>query len=476
VISTTPDTFARLDRVQKIQLEFNERISEQPSSGTMAQAVLVSPRAGEVRVKHGRSSLEVELRGGVVPGQVYRVTVLPVIKDLFNNTMTRPFEFAFSTGGDFVPNAAAGLVLDRITGEAVAGAEVEMWAIEARGSEEPPVKHASRTDSSGIYTFRYVPPGAYRVLAFEDRDRDQEVDPFESQGTGLLSLGPTDTVFIDLVVVPPDTSAAVLVRANVEDSTLVILEFDDWLDPGVPTDALGIELAPVPDSAPGAPVPPPAPPVRRVYHTFSYAEALDSVWKVDSLVVADSIARADSVAEAEAEARANEPPADSLGAPPDSLGAVGDSARAPGRAGRARPGRRARPARAAAPKRLPDGRPLPTRELILVLDGPLPPEVRFRVTVSEVTNIVGLGGGGGEAVFFREAPADTASVEPDSTAVPPDTASVPPDTVSVPPPVLVRPRIPAGPGSAVPRPRESGEEPGPSRPGTDPPLRRDPRV
>ena len=173
VVATVPDTFA-VDRdfTGPVVFRFDERISERVQGGNLDDAVIVSPGTGRVRVHHGRQGLEVTVAGGFRPGFVYRVTLLPVIQDLFNNRLRDPFELVFSTGGTFNPSAVAGLVWDRITGKGVEPAEVRAYS-PGQGITEAgdTIFHVARTDSGGIYVFRYLPAGAYRVVAFQDRNR-----------------------------------------------------------------------------------------------------------------------------------------------------------------------------------------------------------------------------------------------------------------------------------------------------------------
>jgi len=88
--------------------------------------------------------------------------------------------------------------------------------------------------------------------------------------------------------------------------------------------------------------------------------------------------------------------------------------------------------RAQPPVIQPDTAPLPTRELVLVFERPLPPETRFRVNVSGVTNIAGVTGGGGTAVFTTppRPQRDTTGVRPDTAGVRRDTARVRRDTAA----------------------------------------------
>ena len=173
VVTTRPDTFAVVEdeRLNTVRFSFDERISERVSGGDLSDAVLVSPRTGEVRVSHTRGALEVSLAGGFEPGRVYRVTLLPVVSDLFGNQMRDPFELVFSTGGELVPSAVAGIAWDRVSGRGVDGLRVR--AMDTRDS----TVYLARTDTAGVYAFRYLPPGPYHIVAHQDQNRNGQVDP-----------------------------------------------------------------------------------------------------------------------------------------------------------------------------------------------------------------------------------------------------------------------------------------------------------
>lgn len=423
VVATVPDTFAVLAEPFRgpVEFLFDERVSERVSGGSLDQAVLVSPRTGRVRVRHGRQSITVDIDGGFRPGLVYRVTLLPVIQDLFNNQLMDPFEVVFSTGGRFNPSAVAGTVWDRVSADGVEGLQV----VAVAAGDADTVRHVARTDTAGVYVFRYLPPGEYRVVAFLDRNRDEVVDRMELQGEGAFSLAGTDTLFVDLAVLQPDTTPARLTRASVLDSVTVMLEFDDYLEPESRSDLFGVSLTRE-ETGEAMRV--------DVFHEHAYVAWVNQL--------RDSIARADSI---EAQQRLEDAleemplPGDTgrVEAPPAPL-----AARAPARSPRTLPPTLPAATGGGPPRGpgaqaelTPDGRPIPSRRLVLRLADSLVVNQPYRLAVVDVVNVNGVGGGGGESPVVREPPPDTASADTlaaDSLAVPDtavgDTAVVPPDT------------------------------------------------
>ena len=451
VIETIPDTFAVVEPgVREFFFRFNERISERPSTGQLNNAVVISPSLGAARVRHGRDGISIEAQEGLAPGRLYRVTVLPVINDMFSNTLRDPFDLVLSTGGEFVPNVVAGMVEDRITGQAVPDARVE-----ARfGGEGDTLTHWNLTGSDGVFSMRYVPGQPFQVIAWEDRDRDGSVGDFEPQSALSAGAfeGSPDTTFTILTLIEPDTTPARLARVEVQDSVTLSFEFDDYLEPDMPGVVFNgqLVLARLTDSAmvaaagatAGAAVPADTAAIAEPEDTAaarepplpeapgepgdSAAAARDSLdieagdssqvefadtvtvppgkdtiairfyhdheYERRNREVADSIARAEEQAMIDSLAQIGElPPAQEEEEQPD-------TAEAP-----------------LAPVGL-SGEFLPTQTLTGVLDEALVRGAPYEASVSAVVNIGGVPGGGGTAVVVWELPPpDTATA--DSTLI-----------------------------------------------------------
>jgi hypothetical protein len=425
-VRTEPDTFATLtDLGATVRFHFDERISENVTGGQLRDAITVSPSTGEVRVSHARTALSVQVEGGFRPGIVYRVTLLPVVRDMFGNQLTDPFELVFSTGGETTPNAVAGQVWSRVTGRGASGATVHAVSADS-------LLYVARADEDGIYTFRYLPEGSYLLTGFDDVDRDGELDARETQGAQSATLAAADTLLIDVPILPTDTTAALAVAGSALDSVTIVLEFDDYLDIDTPLAGVTVDLN---REDGGAPL------VTRLFHEREYGTYVDQV--------VDSLARLDSLDAAQAAPAAAPPPTDSSALPPTDSGAVavptgtdgaaggaGGAAGAPaGRPGPAQltgaqgTGGRGGGGRGGGPPGGGPSRPLPTRRIVGLLDAPLVVDVEYQASVTGVVNINGLTGGRGEVTLVLRPPAPAVEPPlPDSLApetLPPDTTGAP---------------------------------------------------
>ena len=346
-----------------ISFRFSERVSERPARGIMNDAVMVSPRAGPVRVEPGRELIEVRVDGGFRTGIVYRITLLPVITDLFGNAMREPFELVLTTGAPLIEDALAGQILDRVTGQPVEEVEVALVPVTPVLDT---IVHVSRSDRAGLFVFRYVPPGRYNLIAFQDRNRNLAPDPSEPFGQRGVLLNAGDTLFADVTILEPDTSAAQLVRAEVVDSTVLRLVFSDYLDPQS-AGAVAVSL--------GAPEGEALPQVVEVLHPATWQAQIDS-------------ARAQDAGPAAPGGRVPRP---------------GETVTAPGQE---RGG-------------LPRGVPLPRQEVIVKLAEPLSVDVPYQLVVTGVANINLIPFGRGEAAVLRSPPPDSLGSQPDTTQVGP---------------------------------------------------------
>jgi hypothetical protein len=377
LIGTSPEPLAVVPEFREpVVFRFDERLSERGFSEAL---VTVSPQDSTVRVQRARTEVRVSIDGGWRPDRIYRVVLLPGIRDLFGNTREEAVEVVFSTGPPVPNTAVAGMVMDRLTGR---GAQNAMVMAVRRGEA---AAYTAVGDTGGFFSLRHLPLGVYDVTAFADLNRNRRLDSAEPLDSARVSLGAaTDTTMVVFNVLAADSTAPRATRAEAVDSLHVRVTFDDHFDPGDDTGGAA-QVHVLPDSssfAAGTAVM-----VSTVFERRQREAALEAQ-------AAQAAARADSVAAA---AAADTTAADT---------AAADTARP------AAP--RTRQAQQAPPQAAePETPPLPSRDLVVRLDRPLPPG-RYAITVSDVTNINGLTGGG-TAVFEVRAPPP----EPEADA-PPD--------------------------------------------------------
>ena len=96
LVGISPDSDAILpDFHDPVVFSFDEVISER-SAQDLSTLFIISPRPKEIRVSWKRTRFEVRPKDGWREGAVYRVVLLPGVRDLRNNQMRAGGEVVFS--------------------------------------------------------------------------------------------------------------------------------------------------------------------------------------------------------------------------------------------------------------------------------------------------------------------------------------------------------------------------------------------
>ncbi len=376
VVETVPAPLAVVPDLRgAVRIRFDERLSERGAEN----AVLVSPRTGAIDVERDGNELRVSLAGGWRPGQIYRIVILPELRDLFGNQRTEPADLVFSTGPPIPATALAGMLTESITGRPPQRAVVE--AVRAADS----TVYVTPVATDGFYALLNLPDGEYLVTGFTDGNQNWTLDANEPRSRAATVTLAGDTLTLDVAVLPIDTLPARVLSAAMQDSVLRV-QLDDYVDStGIATAAA--RLYALPDTA--------LVPVALALRTPAQHERRSPP---DTTAAADTLARADSVAR------------------PDSAAA---------------PARRARPETEAAPTG-----PLPTREIVVVPARRLGPG-DYLLWLEGIVNINGIVDGGGWAPV-RVAVPDTMPTPPADTTRPPGATQPPAGTTG--PPAALRAR------------------------------------
>ena len=374
IIATTPEPLSAVSPSNEpVVFRFDRTLSER---GITDASAIISPNTGEARVERRGSSLRVRVVGGWRPDIVYRVVLLPGLRDRFNNESREPAELVFSTGPEIPPAAIAGLALDRITGAPAEGVLVEAT------SRVDSLVYLTVPDSGAFFALQHLGVGSYDVRAYQDRNRSKTLDPGEgsSRSTVLTVNRATDTLTTVLSIVPWDTVPARIESVQAVDSLHIRVTTDDYIEPDNLIESAEVSLFTLPDSAP-------VPGNLRVLTTATF---------------------------------------DSLRAAADSARAAADSARADTTrvdTAAAQPRPQARPPRAPGQRQVPGRRPgaaaardteqvLPVREFVIIPSAPLVPGGSYQLRVESLVNISGVARGGGRRDFTVPERADTTSTIP----------------------------------------------------------------
>ena len=475
VVQVVPESGAVLTTApHRVEIDFDEVIGEQTAATQrdIQGAVLLSP-ADKWSVDWHRSHLTVEPKGGFKPDRVYRVELLPVIVDLYQNRLRQGKIVVFSTGPEIPTATLRGAVVDWTGGHLAAGALVEAVLL------PDSLTYRTLADSGGNFALGAMPAGDYLVYGVVDLNSDHHRQPREPFDSVRVSL--QDSAEVGLYAFAHDTVGPRLRSVELVDSLTLRLIFDRPIDPTQLPDTAMVQLTPAEDTT-----------QRLGIGSVLTPAAYDSISKAAAAAAAarDSMRRAQDTTH-------RAPAAGHLGAP----------AR-PAAAGEPQRGQRQGARRPAGPR--PDTtrathmlavRPAPTDRRIVRLAAPLERGSRYVVFVAGMRGLTGVVGHQSRATLTvpkptrthadslrqaaaadslrrsrgadttQAAPPDTAHAQADTTHPPADTARARPDSTR-PRPDSLPPRGDSTPPARPPLParRDSGPAlPPPPLPAPSPP-------
>ncbi|MFN0174857.1 MAG: Ig-like domain-containing protein [Saprospiraceae bacterium] len=174
-IASTPNFATRFDK-KRIELKFDEWVV---LSDVSTQVVVSPPLAKrpDVLLKGKTVVVNFDKNEVLRPNTTYTLNFGTAVKDLHEGNPAKDLRFVFSTG-DFIDSLLfRGIVVDAFTGDPVENVSVmlyENFADTAVRKERP--YYFSRTDKNGLYEFRNLRAGIFRVIAIEDGDQNLRWD------------------------------------------------------------------------------------------------------------------------------------------------------------------------------------------------------------------------------------------------------------------------------------------------------------
>ena len=256
ILRTVPESGAVVpDFRGKAVLQFDEVIDEMPGSsggagggGTgaitgLAQKIVLSPVAGDVKVSWHRSAIHIQPEEGWKPNRVYHLEVLPGITDLRRNVTKTGTTIVFSTGGP-LPRA-------ELSGTAVLWVEQRLLtqAVIRAAPLPDTAAYVTLTDSAGNFRLREIPPGRYRVWAVQDQNNNRRQDRREPFDTVTLTLDSTASAVLWAFV--HDTVGPRIRAVESVDSLTLRISFTQPLDPArPPPDTTAVRVFALPDTTP----------------------------------------------------------------------------------------------------------------------------------------------------------------------------------------------------------------------------------
>lgn len=171
IVRTVPENRSLHFSAGKIEIEFNEYVKLDNFTGQfISSPPLKHPVEHHLRGKR----LILELEDTLRPNTTYTFSFGNCIKDITENNPQTEFKYVFSTGAILDSQIVSGTITDAFTAVPQTGVMVAMYDTASEDSafmKEPPLYYGL-TDENGSFTIENMSPGAFRMVAIEDKNFD----------------------------------------------------------------------------------------------------------------------------------------------------------------------------------------------------------------------------------------------------------------------------------------------------------------
>ncbi len=163
-----------------VEFRFDEVISEGGSpnygygNGDLERLIILSPDTLVPTVRWGRTMIRVRPRGGWRPDQLYRIELLPGVRDLRNNTSKETAVVTVVTGGAAPTRYVSGRAVDWVSRSAVPGALIEVITLPDSQT------YRGSADSTGRFEFGPLRNTEMIVRVVIDRNGDRRISSGEA--------------------------------------------------------------------------------------------------------------------------------------------------------------------------------------------------------------------------------------------------------------------------------------------------------
>lgn len=159
-----------------ITFRFNEYIK----LNSPAETVSLVPADAKVKVESRKKTLTLTIEGELKPETTYAIYLNGTVQDITEGNDSL-IQYVFSTGNFIDTLKYTGFVTDAFTYKPLKDVFVGLYPAQDSGFVKKPA-YFSKSEASGKFNLYYVKPGSYKILAFEDKNKDMLLQKSERVG------------------------------------------------------------------------------------------------------------------------------------------------------------------------------------------------------------------------------------------------------------------------------------------------------
>lgn len=180
---TPPEVLAASPKSGAVNVPLNSPIIIKFSEGinrtTVEDALFISPEPEEPpKIKVKNDAVEIIPRQDLKPDRTYIITLGTNLKDAHNVNLAQSATVAFSTGETIDSGSVAGVVYR--DGKTAPGISIALFDQNPDSSTLPIDSlipdYQTQSGKDGAYTFAYLPPDSFYLVAYEDKNKNRRID------------------------------------------------------------------------------------------------------------------------------------------------------------------------------------------------------------------------------------------------------------------------------------------------------------
>lgn len=203
-VKQTPEQASVLFAGNQVELTFNENIRLNDPANT----VTMNPSAGKLTTTQKNRTVMVNWEGSLEPNTTYILQFNGTIRDL-NEGNDSIMQVIFATGVSIDSLGFTGTLVNSYTNQTVGQATVGLYAVGSDPAKEKPL-YATRSDFGGEFTFAYLKPENFQLIAFVDQNKDQLLQPTELVGFSQQTVQPGTTDSLQVMLYQPAPEKKIL--------------------------------------------------------------------------------------------------------------------------------------------------------------------------------------------------------------------------------------------------------------------------
>ncbi len=129
-----------------------------------------------VEVKVRKNQLHISILDSLLPNTTYTLQFRGQLSDLNEGNPVKDLNYTFSTGKYLDSLKISGTVIDALSGEPIADAMIGVYRNLTDSFTTQSPDFLAFSDPKGLFTVPYLAPGKYRILAFEDVNKNFKYD------------------------------------------------------------------------------------------------------------------------------------------------------------------------------------------------------------------------------------------------------------------------------------------------------------